>query len=116
MIEKELIWMGSSLEDLKSSPDKIKDEIGYALYLAQCGSKHKNTIKYKSLTGVMEIKSNYDKETYRALYAYKIDENIYVLHFFHKKSKTGAKVPREVDKLIRQRHKEAINHARKNQN
>jgi phage-related protein len=110
--ERKLIWMGSSLEDLRSFPEDTKYEIGYALRVAQKGGKHKNTKKYKSLNGVMEIKSDYDKETYRALYAYKIDELIYVLHVFHKKSKTGSKVPREIDRLIRQRYKEAINHAK----
>ena len=104
--------MGSSLDDLRSFPDKTKDEIGYALYLAQCGSKHHNIKKYKSLKGVMEIKSNYNKETYRALYAYKIAESIYVLHVFQKKSKRGVKIPQEVDKLIRQRYREAVNHAK----
>ena len=63
------------------------------------------------MKGVIEIISNFDRETYRALYAYKISDCIYVLHVFHKKSKKGLKVPKEIDRLIRQRYKEANNHA-----
>ena len=107
--------MGSSRKDLRLFPDEPKAEIGYALYLAQICGKHKNTIKYQSLKGVMEIKSDYNKETYRAIYAYKIDDSIYVLHAYHKKSKTGKKIPQEVENLIKQRYKGAIEHARRKQ-
>jgi len=36
----ELVWIGSSLEDLKTFPDDVQDVIGYALHLAQMGGKH----------------------------------------------------------------------------
>ena len=37
---KTIIWIGSSLTDLKAFPDEVKDVVGYALYQAQlgCGS------------------------------------------------------------------------------
>jgi len=106
--------MGSTLEDLRTFPDEVKDEISYALQIAQYDKKHDRVKKYKTLSGVLEIISNYDKETYRAIYAFKINKYIYILHVFHKKSKKGSKVPGEIDRLIRQRYKEATNHARKN--
>lgn len=37
---KEVIWVGSSLEDLKSFPDSVKLTMGFALFRAQCGGKH----------------------------------------------------------------------------
>ena len=47
------------------------------------------------------------KDTYRAVYALKIGNKIYVLYAFQKKSKSGIKTPqREVD-LIRDRFKDA---------
>ena len=45
----------------------------------------------KSLTGVFEIINDYQSDTYRTLYALKIDDAIYVLYAFKKKSKTGIK-------------------------
>lgn len=37
---KSLYWVGSSRKDLQSLPDDVQDVFGYALYLAQTGSKH----------------------------------------------------------------------------
>jgi phage-related protein len=34
---KPLVWIGSSLKDLKSFPEEVKDVFGYALFEAQCG-------------------------------------------------------------------------------
>jgi phage-related protein len=101
---RQIVWVGSSLKDLRKFPDSVKDEVGYILYLVQIGKHHKNI---KPLTGfasgVMEIKSDYDKDTYRAVYAVKLANEIYVLHAFKKKSKTGIKLPKEDIELIRQR-------------
>ncbi|WP_231636616.1 MULTISPECIES: hypothetical protein [Planktothricoides] len=37
---KPVEWVGSSLEDLKAFPEEVRQGVGYALYLAQCGEKH----------------------------------------------------------------------------
>lgn len=55
----------------------------------------------------MEIISNFDKNTYRAVYAVKIGEVIYVLHCFQKKSKQGIATPKQEIDLIKQRLKDA---------
>ncbi len=102
-----MIWIGSSREDLKAFPVEVKHEIGYALLVAQHGKKHDNVKPYTELSGVMEIVSDYDKEAYRAIYAYKIGEVIYVLHAFHKKSKKGKKIPKEIKETINLRYKRA---------
>jgi phage-related protein len=105
---RQIIWIGSSLKDLHEFPEAVKDEIGYILYLAQIGERHKNITQLTGFTdGVMEIKSDYDKDTYRAIYAAKLGDEIYVLHTFKKKSKRGIKIPKEDIELIRQRLKRA---------
>ncbi|MCK4762371.1 MAG: type II toxin-antitoxin system RelE/ParE family toxin [Candidatus Aminicenantes bacterium] len=86
----------------------ISREIGYILYLIQIGEHHQKIKPLKGLPGgVMEIKSDYDKDTFRAIYAAKIDDDIYVLHTFKKKSKRGIKTPKEDIEIIRQRLKRA---------
>lgn len=99
----ELEWIGSSLEDLKEFPEDVKDEVGYALYVAQNGIKPPNAKQMKGLGGVMEIISNYNTNTYRAIYAAKIGTKIYVLHCFQKKSKHGISTPKQEIELIKQR-------------
>ena len=104
---RQVIWIGASLKDLKEFPENVQDEIGYILYLVQLGEHHKNIKVLKGFSGIMEIKSDYDKDTYRAVYAAKLGEEIYVLHTFKKKSKKGIKTPKEEINLIRQRFKKA---------
>ncbi|GAA6620810.1 hypothetical protein [Scytonema sp. NUACC26] len=54
---KFLVWIGSSKKDLKNFPDEVKDVMGYALYLAQIGSKHQDAKPLKGFSGagVLEV-------------------------------------------------------------
>jgi phage-related protein len=53
--------------------------------------------------GVFEIALRYRGDTFRTLYVVKIDADIWVIHVFQNKSKSGIKTPHmEVD-LIRER-------------
>jgi phage-related protein len=105
---KDVVWISSSLEDLSEFPEDVKDEIGHALYQAQIGLKPRNA---KPLTGIgagiMEVVSDFDRSTYRAVYAVKISDVIYVLHCFQKKSKHGIATPKQEIDLIKQRLKDA---------
>ena len=102
---KELVWVGSSHDDLKEFPPEIQDEVGYALYVAQEGDKHPKAKPLKGFTGVMEIRSTFRTNTYRSIYTTKINEKIYVLHAFQKKSKKGIQTPRQEIDIIRRRLK-----------
>jgi len=67
---KPVVWVGSSRKDLREFPDVVQDHMGYALYVAQQGGKHRDT---KALTGfggaaVLEIIKDYLGETFRAVY------------------------------------------------
>ena len=105
---RQIIWLGSSLKDLKTFPETVKDEIGYILYLIQIGEHHQNITPLTGFPGgVMEIKSNYEKDTYRTVYAVKLGDEIYILHTFKKKSKKGIKIPKEDLEIIKQRLKRA---------
>lgn len=96
------------MKNLKDFPEAVKDEVGYALHIVQEGRVPK---KAKPLKGfkpsVMEIISDCDTNTYRAIYTIKIGEVIYVLHCFQKKSKSGISTPKQEIDLIKQRLKEA---------
>ncbi|MCI5120303.1 MAG: addiction module toxin RelE [Candidatus Electrothrix sp. AUS4] len=111
-----VVWVGSSLEDLRSFPDAVKDEIGYALHRAQEGKKHHNAKPLKGFSGVLEIISSKQTDTYRAVYAVKLGDNIYVLHTFKKKSKTGIKTPKSDIDMIKKRLQEARILAREEEN
>lgn len=81
--------------------------VGYALYRAQEGKKHHKAKPLRGFNGVFEIVSSYRTDTYRAVYATKLGNSIYVLHAFKKKSKKGVKTPRPDVELIGRRLREA---------
>jgi phage-related protein len=106
---KPVVWVGSSRKDLREFPDAVQDQMGYALYIAQQGGKHRDT---KTLTGfggagVVEVIRDYRGDTFRAVYTLRYQGAVYVLHAFQKKSKTGRETPRQDIELIKQRLREA---------
>jgi phage-related protein len=105
--EKEVIWLSSSLEDLKDMPLAIRKEVGYVLEGIQKGELDKSIKPLKGLGGVCEIRTDYDSDTYRAVYVVNIGDVIYVLHVFKKKSKQGSETPKRDIELIRSRLKTA---------
>ena len=39
---RHVVWISSSLKELKKFPEAVKDEIGYILYAVQIGEHHLN--------------------------------------------------------------------------
>ena len=102
---KPLVWVGSSHRDLKAFPPEVQNEMGYALYVSQKGDKHPKAKPLKGFSGVMEIRSKYRTNTYRAVYTTKIGDVIYVLHAFEKKAKRDIQTPKKEVDLIKRRLK-----------
>ncbi len=103
---KPLVWVSSSShENLKAFPSEVQHEMGYALYVSQRGGKHPKAKPLKGFSGVMEIRSNYRTNTYRAVYTTKIGDKVYVLHAFQKKAKRGIQTPQKEIDLIKRRLK-----------
>lgn len=94
---RDLIWVGSSLDDYKAFPDTVQDDMGYALYLAQEGDKPPQAKSLKGFrgAGVLEIAEDDASGTYRAIYTVQLTTAVYVLHAFQKKSRHGIATPQE---------------------
>jgi phage-related protein len=106
---KLLVCVGSSLKDPREFPEAVKDEMGFALYEAQCGLKPLDAKPLKGFGGanVLEIVSDYQTGTYRAVYTVRFDEQVYVLHAFQKKSRKGIATSQSDIELIKRRLKQA---------
>ena len=104
-----LEFVGSSKDDLSEFPVPVKSCIGFALRAAQQGQKHPDAKPLKGFhgAGVVEIISDFDGDTFRAVYTIKLKGIIYVLHAFQKKSKTGIRTPQAEIDLIKSRLKDA---------
>ena len=101
---REAIWIGDSKAKLKEFPQSVQKDVGDALFFAQAGRMSPAAKPFKGVgSGVFEIRADYRTDTYRAVYAVKIGERVYVLHCFQKKSKRGIKTSKKEVDLIKRR-------------
>jgi phage-related protein len=109
-----MIWIGSSRRDFRALPQPVKSHMGYALYVAQQGGKHRDAKPLKGFGGavVVEVVTDFDGNTFRAIYTVRLAGAVYMLHVFQKKSKKGRETPKMEMELIERRLREAERIAR----
>ncbi len=107
--------MGDSLKQVKSFPEEVRKDIGSSLYEVQLGEKPNNAKPFKGVgSGVFEIVTRFDSDTYRTVYAVQIGNCIYVLHAFQKKSPKGIKTAQKDIDLINRRYQAAVERSKEN--
>ena len=86
-VNKPVVWLGNSLDELKKFPNEVQDQMGYALYQAQIGKKHPDAKPLKGFkgAGILEIVENFDGDTFRTIYTVRLAGVLYVLHAFQKR-------------------------------
>ena len=108
---KPVEWVGSSRADLKRFPATVQDHVGFALYQAQVGLKHRDAKPLKGLgANILEIVSRHEGDAYRAVYTVRFKAAVYVLHAFQKRAKRGIATPKQEMDLIRRRLAAARRH------
>ena len=100
---KEIMWVGSSLQDLRDFPEVPRKRAGFQLELLQEGEEPDDFKPMKSVgKGVQEIRIACDDGVFRVFYVVNRPEAIYVLHAFRKTTQKTEK--RDLD-LGRTRYK-----------
>src|SRR6267142_3637453 len=90
----------------RSFPDDVQSDMLDALTLAAEGGKSDKAKPFKGVDGgVFEIALRHRGDAFRAIYAVRIGADLWVIHAFQKKSKTGIKTPKAAVDLIRERLK-----------
>lgn len=108
---KPIKWMFSSKQDIREFPQEVRNEVGHALHEAQIGQRNINVKTLRGLpSGVLEVITNYDTDTFRTVYTIRFPKMVYVLHCFQKKSKSGIATPQKEIELIKKRLKAAEEH------
>lgn len=99
-------WIKAARKDFEEFPEDVQSDMLDALTVAAEGGKSDKAKPFKGVEGgVFEIALHYRGDAFRTLYAVRIGMDIWVLHAFQKKSKSGVKTPQmEVD-IIRKRLK-----------
>ena len=99
-------WIKAARKEFESFPADVQIRGLRALTIAAEGSKADNAKPLHGLgSGVFEIVLNDRSGTYRVIYAVQLGDELWVVHAFQKKSKTGIKTPQSEIDLVRQRLK-----------
>lgn len=111
---KPLVWIGSSYKDFCELAEEARSHMGYALYVAQMGGKHRDAKPLKGFkgSGVVEIVSDQRGDTFRTMYTVRFAGAVYVLHVFQKKSRSGNETPKMEMDMVERRFREAEKRAR----
>ena len=112
-MERRISWLKGALREFEDFPEDVRRDMVRALRLAASGEKADTAKPMKGFgSGVFEIALRYRGDAFRAVYALLIGEDVWVLHAFQKKSKSGIKTPRQEIDLIHERIKRLKEHLR----
>lgn len=98
--------MGSTKKDVTAFQEDVKRVMGFCLNKLQEGEFDE---RIEPMAGnrnlkdakVVEIRDNFDGDTFRTMAAIKYPEEIYVLHAFKKKSHKGRATPqKDIDTIL----------------
>jgi len=93
-------------KDFENFPGQAQIEILRALTIAAEGRKADIAKPLKGFgSGIFEIALAWRGDAYRTVYAVLLGKDVWVVHAFQKKSKTGIKTPKAEIELIHQRLK-----------
>ena len=99
-------WLKAARKAFDQFPDDVRSDMLDALTLAAEGGKSDKAKPFKGADGgLFELALRYRGDAFRALYALTIGADIWVIHAFQKKSKSGIKTPQTDVDLIRERLK-----------
>lgn len=99
-----VVWLKSARKAFDAFPQAVQLEVLNSLSIASGGEKSGAAKPLKGIDGgVFEIAIKHRGDAYRAVYALKIDDDIWVVHAFQKKSVSGIKTPLPEINLIRDR-------------
>lgn len=106
MAERRLSWIRSARKTYETFPEDVKVSVMRALFSVAAGGMPETVKPLKGLEGgVFEIAIRHRKDAWRVVYALKLGDEIWIIHAFQKKSKSGIATPKAEIETIRQRIK-----------
>jgi phage-related protein len=91
-------WEGDSREVITGFPNSVRADLGFSLWQLQQGEVPASSARRMESvgSGVWELKEQDERAWYRVIYLSKIDNVIYVLHCFEKRSRKTDKRDLEI--------------------
>ena len=105
-------WVKAALKEFKSFPPEAQQDFARALAIVAEGGHPDIAKPLTGLgSGVLELALRHRGDAFRVVYALQIGHDVWVVHSFQKKSKSGIATPKaEIDLVIERlkRLKEAL--------
>ncbi len=99
-------WLKAARRDFEEFPRGARDALLDALTVVAAGGMPGMAKPLQGFgSGVLELALRHRGDAYRVVYALRIGAEIWVVHAFQKKSKSGIKTPRAEIELIAERLK-----------
>ena len=99
-------WLKAARKEFEDFPAGAQEIYLAALTIAAEGSKADIAKPMQGMgSGVFEIALRFRGNAFRVMYAVQIGDDLWVIHAFQKKSKTGIKTPKQEVDLIKERLK-----------
>ncbi|MEZ5363674.1 MAG: type II toxin-antitoxin system RelE/ParE family toxin [Bryobacterales bacterium] len=99
-------WIRAARRDFEKFPAAVQETVVDALTVAAEGAKADIAKPLHGLgSGVFEVVVQYRTDAFRSVYAVQLEDSIWVVHAFQKKSTQGGKTPKKEIDLIRERLK-----------
>lgn len=99
-------WIRAARKSFEKFPLDAQRQMASALEIAAHGETADIAKPMQGLgSGIFEIALPYRGDAYRTVYAVQIDDDIWVIHAFQKKSTQGIKTPKKEIDLIKERLK-----------
>lgn len=99
-------WLKAARKDFEQFPEGAQIAMGRALTIVAEGGHPDIAKPLKGFgSGIFELALKHRSDAYRVVYVVQIGSDIWVLHAFQKKSKSGIKTPKAEIDLITERLK-----------
>ena len=99
-------WLKAARKDFEQFPQGAQVEMARALTVVAEGGFPDIAKPLKGFgSGIYELALKFRSDAYRVVYAVQVGDDIWVLHAFQKKSKSGIKTPKAEIDLVTERLK-----------
>jgi phage-related protein len=96
---KPICFLGNSLGSLRDFPEDVRQDVGYQLDQVQRGKQPSDFKPMPTVgKGVEELRVRDETGTYRVIYIARLEEAVFVLHAFQKKTQATSRHDVEVAK------------------
>lgn len=99
-----IVWMKAARRDFEEFPDKARERLLDALTVVAEGGMPPIAKPLSGFgSGLLELALAFRGDAYRLVFAVQLGADVWVIHTFQKKSKTGIKTPKHEIDLIHAR-------------